>query len=407
MGVVDGMRRIRRVSSGFRRKPARTARGALRAPILLGLAMLLATACGRAAVPKAAPALDPAIVNQKNGSTYTRTELQSVDPGAPLQGAPAPGFTLADQFGRRVSLSQFRGKVVVLSFDDDQCTTICPLTTATLVETLGLLGPAAGHVQLLGVNANPDHTAVKDVATFSRQHGMMNRWLFLTGPKAALEKVWKAYNIEDAVVKGAVDHTPAVYLLDEQGHERRLYLTSSDYGVVPLEAETLAHAIARILPGTPPVAAAGSPAGGPIASPAQSVSLPALEPGGKPVSLGGTGPRLVVFFASWAPDAARQLPALSRYAAAAQAAHLPVPVAVDVGSVEPSIAQARHLSPVRHGTLGFPLAVDVSGRVADAYGVQDIPWIALADHGRIVWSHDGWLAPAALEHAVKKALASG
>ena len=35
---------------------------------------------------------------------------------APLLGQPAPDFTLADSQGRRVSLSDFRGKRVLLVF---------------------------------------------------------------------------------------------------------------------------------------------------------------------------------------------------------------------------------------------------------------------------------------------------
>ena len=45
---------------------------------------------------------------------------------------PAPEFTLTGQFGEPVSMHHFRGKAVVLAFVDSQCTTICPLTTATL-----------------------------------------------------------------------------------------------------------------------------------------------------------------------------------------------------------------------------------------------------------------------------------
>ena len=44
--------------------------------------------------------------------------------GTPLGGTPAPGFTLVDQFGRRVSLRQFRGRAVILAFVDSRCTTI-------------------------------------------------------------------------------------------------------------------------------------------------------------------------------------------------------------------------------------------------------------------------------------------
>src|SRR6516164_3136172 len=80
-----------------------------------------------------------------------------LDPGTRLN-TIAPAFTLTDQFGRKVSLSSFRGKVVVLSFNDPQCTTICPLTTTAMLHAKQLLGPAAANVELLGIGANPEKT---------------------------------------------------------------------------------------------------------------------------------------------------------------------------------------------------------------------------------------------------------
>ncbi|HJQ74711.1 MAG TPA: SCO family protein, partial [Gaiellaceae bacterium] len=90
----------------------------------------------------------------------------TLDPGTKLSGA-APGFTLTDQFGKRVSLSSFHGKVVVLSFNDPECTTICPLTTTALLHAKELLGPAASRVELVGVGANPEATEVKWVRAYS------------------------------------------------------------------------------------------------------------------------------------------------------------------------------------------------------------------------------------------------
>src|ERR1700691_2626234 len=58
-------------------------------------------------------------------------ENPDVAPGTKLPGVPAPDFTLTDQFGRRVSLRQFRGKVLVIAFVDARCTTVCPLTTVS------------------------------------------------------------------------------------------------------------------------------------------------------------------------------------------------------------------------------------------------------------------------------------
>jgi cytochrome oxidase Cu insertion factor (SCO1/SenC/PrrC family) len=177
-----------------------------------------------------------------------------VDTGTPLGGRPAPDFRLVNQFGQRMSLSQFRGKVVVLSFDDAVCTTVCPLTTTEMLEAEQLLGNAGNLVQLLGVDANPDATAVSDVMAYSRAHGMVNRWDFLTGTKAQLHAVWKAYAIYSQIKRGVVDHTPALYVIDRSGREQRLYLTQMKYASTWQQAQILAQEVSRLLPGQPRLA---------------------------------------------------------------------------------------------------------------------------------------------------------
>ncbi|HTU04138.1 MAG TPA: SCO family protein, partial [Trebonia sp.] len=77
-----------------------------------------------------------AVVGSPGGASAQTTLLAdnpNLDPGTSLSG-PAPGFTLTDQFGQQVSLRSYRGKVVMLAFNDSECTTICPMTTAALVD---------------------------------------------------------------------------------------------------------------------------------------------------------------------------------------------------------------------------------------------------------------------------------
>ena len=96
-----------------------------------------------------------------------------IDPGTALKPRAAPGFTLTDQTGRQVSLSQYRGKVVILSFVDAECQTICPLTTQAMLDAKASLGKAGKQVQLLGVNANWKSTQVEDVLEYTEQHQML------------------------------------------------------------------------------------------------------------------------------------------------------------------------------------------------------------------------------------------
>ena len=144
---------------------------------------------------------------------------RQLDPGVRLSAA-APGFTLTDQSDKRVSLRSLRGKVVVLSFNDPKCTTVCPLTTTALLNAKKLLGPAAARVDLIGVGANPDATGVKWVRAYFRLMG--SRTSGASSPAhcpGAGRSVWRAYGIEAAVIGGSVDHTPATYVIGPEGRK--------------------------------------------------------------------------------------------------------------------------------------------------------------------------------------------
>jgi cytochrome oxidase Cu insertion factor (SCO1/SenC/PrrC family) len=329
----------------------------------------------------------------------------ALDPGSSLGGVPAPDFRLVNQFGQPMSLHQFRGKVVILAFADAQCTTVCPLTTVSMVEARQLLGAAGSKVQLLGVDANPRATSVADVMAYSRVHGMVNQWDFLTGTPTQLTAVWRAYHIAVQIQRGLIDHTPALFVIDPQGRERTIYLTQMNYASIGQAARILADQAASLLPGHPRVAGQQSLAHIAGLGPGSRVTLPALPSGS--VGLGPGRAHLVVFFATWlagTSDLRSHLLALNRYARAARSARLPGLVAVDETATEPSAATAAGYLKGLGGPLAYPVAADTTGRLADGYGVQDQPWFALVSaSGRIVWRHDGWLPVAALEAAARRA----
>jgi cytochrome oxidase Cu insertion factor (SCO1/SenC/PrrC family) len=331
-----------------------------------------------------------------------------VDPGTSLPGPAAPGFRLADQFGAPVSLSQFRGKVVVLAFVDARCTTVCPLTTVSMTEAVSMLGPAAArHVQLLGIDANPDATRVADVRAYSAAHQMMQAWDFLTGSPGQLTAVWRAYHVYVAASHGDIDHEPAVYLIDASGRERTLYLTQMAYASVTQQAQLIAEGLSRLLPGHP------APRGGvPMTlarsiGPAAVTSLPVIggDRSAGSVLLGRGHSHLVVFLASWVDeisDLPSELQVLAGYQREALRRGWPTVVAVDETPTETSPgALSRLLARTGGGKLNYPVAADTSGRLADGYAVQDLPWIEVTSPGgRILSRHDGWLTSSALTSAV-------
>lgn len=340
------------------------------------------------------------------GTTLARAN-PDVSTGSSIGDAPAPPFTLRDQNGRITSLSDFRGKVVVLAFVDAHCTTVCPLMTESMVEAIHLLGPAASKVQLLGIDANPLATRVADVAAYTRAHHMQGRWRFLTGSLSELKKVWHAYHVYVAAIHNDIDHQPIIVLIDPQGRERRIYATQMSFEGVLQQAELLAQGISGLLANHPAVRDAVSLRHIPPLKPTSEVRLSAIG-GGTTVLLGKQHPHLLLFFAAWLSenaDLAVKMTALDQYATAARQHGWPLPAAIDELPTESKGGAAQRTLSALAASLRTPIVEDAQGRLGDGYGVQDLPWFVLTSpSGRILWHHDGWLPSQTLSAEVRAVL---
>jgi cytochrome oxidase Cu insertion factor (SCO1/SenC/PrrC family) len=378
----------------FRRRSSR------RALTLLAVAGLAAALAGCGSQPPSHPAASASALAQN----------PAVDPGSPLGNKPAPNFRLLDQFGRPVTLSQFHGKAVLIAFVDSHCTTICPLTTTSMLEAVHLLGRAGQQVQLIGINANPDATRVSDVHDYSAAHGMLSSWDFLTGSLDQLKQVWKDYHVYVQAVRGDIDHEPAIYLIRPDGREQSIFLTQMAYTATDQQAQVLANATAAVLPGHVRATQSVNLRYLPGTGPTSTVALPVAggKASGSTVTLGPGQPHLVVFFATWVDentDLTAQMLALNSYQAQAAAHGWPPVVAVDEASTETTPGALPALLNRLHGRLDYPVAVDKYGQLADGYGVQDQPWVQLVSPaGKILFSNDGWFPEPGLTQAVTKAL---
>jgi cytochrome oxidase Cu insertion factor (SCO1/SenC/PrrC family)/thiol-disulfide isomerase/thioredoxin len=372
-----------------------------------GLATLFAVVAGASII-----AIGALSTSSGQSQTEALASNPDLDPGTPLA-RTAPDFTLSDQFGRPVSLRSYRGKVVILAFTDSVCTTICPMTTTAMVDAKAMLGAGGSQVQLLGVDANPAATSLEDVWSYSELHGLLHEWHFLTGSSAQLRRVWKDYSIEAAVAHGEITHTPALFVIAPDGSEAKVYVTQGSYSAIGQLGQILAQEAARLLPGHPKLDSSLSYAQVPAIPPTQATALP--KAGGGTVPIGSSGAaHLYMFFATWdqqVTSLAGQLSALDAYQTQARSAGLPQLTAVDEGSVEPtSAALTSFLAKNLPHPLNFPVAVDRSGRLADGYEVQGVPWFVLTSpSGQILWYWEvdtgSWLSTRALIKHVRAALA--
>ncbi|MER8529673.1 SCO family protein [Mesorhizobium sp. M1272] len=139
----------------------------------------------------------------------------------------APDFTLVSQDGVRVSLHDFRGKVVAVSFIYTYCTDVCPMLTAHMASVQEKLGSAFGpKIAFVSITVDPERDTPDVLKEYAQNFGAdLKGWSFLTGDPAIVHEVGRKYGvIAKKTADGDVDHTLLTSLIDPKGMLRVQYL---------------------------------------------------------------------------------------------------------------------------------------------------------------------------------------
>jgi protein SCO1/2 len=138
--------------------------------------------------------------------------------GKAAVGAP---FTLTSQFGERVSLSAFRGKVVLLYFGFTYCPDVCPTDLLAIGHTIRSLGKSGDEVQPIFITLDP----ARDTRELLRGYvpAFHPRIVALTGSEDEIRRVATAYKVFFEKVTPppaktySIDHSAFTFLLDRNG----------------------------------------------------------------------------------------------------------------------------------------------------------------------------------------------
>ncbi len=202
------------------RPSSRRSRGLLMAAVV--------AVCGATGVLAAALVRDP--------QPATPTPQSDVFRGPTLPPAfRAPVFSLRDQEGRNVSLADYRGRVVIVSFMHAGCREACPVMTQQIRGALDDLG---APVPVLAVSVNPAEDTPGLARRFIARQRMTGRMRFLLGTRSELRPVWKAWGIQPEV--GDLHHTAFVFLVDRRGFGR------VGFPAARLTPDALAHDLRRL-----------------------------------------------------------------------------------------------------------------------------------------------------------------
>jgi protein SCO1 len=140
---------------------------------------------------------------------------------------PAPEFALTSQDGMPVSLGDFHGKVVAVTFIYTSCTDTCPLLTAKMAQVQDELGSDFGaKIAFISITVDPERDTPGVLKSYAQNFSAnLAGWTFLTGTPAAVRDVTRRYGIFVAKAEdGEVDHTFLTSLIDPQGILRVQYL---------------------------------------------------------------------------------------------------------------------------------------------------------------------------------------
>ena len=169
------------------------------------------------------------------GSSSRADSVNPFDGALSPPDIPVRDFALTDQDGRRVSLRDLRGRVVVLTFLYTTCRDTCPIAAEQIENAMDRLGH---DVPVLAISVDPAHDTPALAKRFLVARRLVGRMHFLLGPRRALAPIWKAYGIQPQG-KG-YEHSAYVLLLDRTGRQR------VSWPISRLTPEGLSHDLRRL-----------------------------------------------------------------------------------------------------------------------------------------------------------------
>jgi protein SCO1/2 len=173
------------------------------------------------AVALVAPVLAHSLEEVDQGLRDKDKYFQPVD-------SEAPGFTLQDAEGRTVSLSDLRGKVVVLNFIYTNCPDVCPLHAERIAELQAMINqtPMKAMVEFVTITTDPKRDTGRILSEYGQAHGLDPvNWVFLTAmpdqPEDSTRKIAEAYGLKfTQSEEGMQMHGTVTHVIDQDGRLR-------------------------------------------------------------------------------------------------------------------------------------------------------------------------------------------
>jgi len=159
---------------------------------------------------------DSVVTKEKNGKLIVDTVWHKVK-----------NIHFTNQLGKKVSLDDLHGKIIVLDFFFTRCPSICPGLAKSMKRLQDSFVKNDSIVQFISISIDPEHDSVQQLRKFADRYNINHdTWWLVTGDKKeiydfALNEI-KA-NVADPGVDTAFIHTENFFLLDSNRIVRGFY----------------------------------------------------------------------------------------------------------------------------------------------------------------------------------------
>jgi protein SCO1/2 len=167
----------------------------------------------------------------KSAITDPSAEISSREPKI---GAEAPDASLVNQDGRRVTLKQYRGRALLITFIYTRCplADYCPLMSsnfAALNRELEKDTALAARVHLLSVTLDPEFDKPEVLRSYGAAHTekysdeKFARWSFATGDSAEIRRLAEFFGVTYVKENGQITHSLRTVLITPDGKIFKVY----------------------------------------------------------------------------------------------------------------------------------------------------------------------------------------
>ncbi len=163
---------------------------------------------------------------------------------------PVSDFTLTNQDGVATHLSDFKGKLVLITFGYTHCPDVCPITLAHFKQIKDELGQSADQLAFLFVSVD----GARDTPTRLKEYLPVfdPQFVGLTSDEKTMRQVVKDYGVIFELKNAGglksdyvVEHTAGTYLVDKNGQWVRRYAYDADPIIVANNIQQVIAPVAK------------------------------------------------------------------------------------------------------------------------------------------------------------------